>query len=499
MTVMRQADILIIGNGALGLFLAEELATRGVGSVAVVGPRERETGASQAAGAMLGCFGEVTTETLRTAPGRAKFEMTRSAHRLWPEVLQRLETGAAAAQAPLRVAQDSYLILNTRGWLDSANFAAIVSALGDYGERVEEVDPGEITGYRPRPDQRALRALHLPSEGAVDSRRVLAAVEARITSAGFTLADQTAEALLAADGQICGARLADGSQIESGTVVVAAGASSEALMRMVPAVPEPMPIFAGRGFAAVGRRVIGTPFESVIRTPNRAFACGLHLVPLGEGREYLGATNGVFRAPAATTSLHDVHFLAQCAMQQLDEAIGMHEIEQWRVGNRPVTLDGFPLIGWSGFPGLYLMTGTYRDGFHCAPLLAAHAANELQGKDGLIDPMFAAARTLIPTRTIEQSIDEYAQHCLAGWFESESAPSAATPWLAYNYRRQAREFYDWLGIDYGLGPDIVAYALSGPQNDHEIQRYLQEHCDQDTLQRPATAASGQSKSFTPFE
>jgi glycine oxidase len=491
MTIMRQADILIIGNGALGMFLAEELATRGVGSVAVVGPREREMGASQAAGAMLGCFGEVTTETLRTAPARTKFEMTRSAHGLWPEVLQRLEADAAASQAPLRVAHDTYLILNTCGWLDSANFAAVISALGDYGETVEEVDPGEIAGYRPRADQRALRAVHLPGEGAIDSRRVLAAVEARIASAGFILADQTAEALLAADGSICGVRLADGSRIESGTVVVAAGVGSEALMRTVLAEPESMPVFAGRGFAAVGRRVAGSPFESVVRTTNRAFACGLHVVPLGDGREYLGATNGVFRQPMASVPLHDVHFLAQCAMQQLDEAIGVHEIEQWRVGSRPVTLDGFPLIGWSGFPGLYLMTGTYRDGFHCAPLLAAHVANELQGKDGLIDPMFAAVRTLIPTRTVEQSIEEYVQHCLAGWFESQALSNAATPWLAHNYRRQAKEFYDWLGIDYGLGPDIVAYALGGPENNREIQRYLREHCAQGAVQKPTTSVSGE--------
>lgn len=489
MTITRQADILIVGNGALGLFLAEELATRGAGSVAVVGPRERPMGASQAAGAMLGCFGEVTTETLRTAPGRTKFEMTRSAHRLWPEVLQRLEADAAASSAPLLVAPDSYLILNTCGWLDSVNFAAIISALGEYGETVTEVDPGEIVGYQPRADQRALRAVHLPDEGAVDSRRVLAALEARITSAGLTLVDQTVETLLATDGKIYGAQLADGSRIESGTVVVAAGVGSEALMQTVLPAPESMPIFAGRGLAAVGRRIVGKPFESVVRTPNRAFACGLHLVPLGDGREYLGATNGVFRQPMNSVPLNDIHFLAQCAMQQLDETIGVHEIEHWRIGSRPVTLDGFPLIGWSGFPGVYLMTGTYRDGFHCAPLLAAHVANELQGKDGLIDPMFTPSRTLIETRTVEQSIDEYVQHCLAGLFESQTPLNAATPWLAHNYRRQAQEFYDWLGIDYGLGPDMVAYALGGPKNDQEIQAYLREHCPQGATQKPATPAS----------
>jgi hypothetical protein len=213
----------------------------------------------------------------------------------------------------------------------------------------------------------------------------------------------------------------------------------------------------------------------VVRTPNRAFACGLHLVPLGNNREYLGATNVVESEPLASVQLTDVHFLAQCAMQQLDEEITRHEIEQWRVGNRPVTLDGFPLIGWSPLPRLYLMTGTYRDGFHCAPLLAAHAANELQGKAGLIDPMFKPVRSLIPTRTVEHSVEEYVQHTLSGWFESQVTPKAATSWLANIYRRQAQALYKWLGIDYGLGPDLVAYAVGSPRNAREILAGLRAH------------------------
>jgi glycine/D-amino acid oxidase-like deaminating enzyme len=474
--VINTLDILIIGNGALGLFLAEELATRGAGSIAVVGPSGREAGASQAAGAMFGCFGEVTTETLRTAPARAKFEMSRAADRLWPHVLQRLQDDAPDGQRPLQVAHDTYLVLNTAGsYLDSANYAAITAALQAYQEPSAEVDPGEITGYRPRADQRALHARHLPNEGAIDSRRTLAAVEARLAQAGVTLIDQAVASLTADGDRICGVTLANGSRIAAGTVVMAAGAQSPALLHTALSPSELMPIFAGRGFAVVTRRVAGTPFESVVRTPNRAFACGLHLVPLGDGREYLGATNTVTDQALASVQLNDVHFLAQCAMQQLDEEITHHEVEQWRVGNRPVALDGFPLVGWSTRPGLYLLTGTYRDGFHCAPLLAASVANELQGKPRLIDDLFKPVRRLISTRTVDHSIEEYVQHCLAGWFESQASPRSATSWLENIYRRQATAFYDWLGIDYGLGPDLVSYAVSAPRNAREIQRSLQRH------------------------
>src|SRR3954447_3742084 len=83
-----KADIVIAGNGALGMFLAEELIERAAGTVVVVGPSARTAGASQAAGAMLGCFGETTSESLRTDASRTRFELGVAAHDTWPDVLR---------------------------------------------------------------------------------------------------------------------------------------------------------------------------------------------------------------------------------------------------------------------------------------------------------------------------------------------------------------------------------------------------------------------------
>src|SRR5438105_2378450 len=93
-----RADVIVVGNGALGMFLADELADRRMGSVAVVGPSTRAAGASQAAGAMLGCFGEVTAETLRTESSRIRFELGVAAHKRWPGVLRRLQETLPASR-----------------------------------------------------------------------------------------------------------------------------------------------------------------------------------------------------------------------------------------------------------------------------------------------------------------------------------------------------------------------------------------------------------------
>ncbi|WP_156220794.1 FAD-dependent oxidoreductase [Actinomadura litoris] len=139
--------MLIIGNGTLGMFLAAELAEREIGSVAVVGPADRSGGGSQAAGAMLGCFGEVTSETLRTAAGRARFEIGIAAHDRWPEVLCRLEEFSPTSHA-LQTATDTHVVLNAIGSdLDSINYAAIIDALDVYKKPWKEIEPHDIPGY----------------------------------------------------------------------------------------------------------------------------------------------------------------------------------------------------------------------------------------------------------------------------------------------------------------------------------------------------------------
>jgi glycine/D-amino acid oxidase-like deaminating enzyme len=466
--------VVIVGNGALGLFLANELMERQAGAVVVVGPSHRDAGASKAAGAMLGCFGEVTADSLRTDATRARFEVGVRAHDRWPDVLRQLEEHSSTG-FPLQVAAETHVVLNAIGAeLDTVNFEAMRKALDEYGKPWSEIDPKDIPGFEPRTDARALRAIHLPAEGAVDARGVLAALEARLDAIGTTRVDQTVRRLIGGDGAVTGVELDDGHIIEAGTVVVAAGARSEALVRTVAEDIELIPMIAGLGFAMIARRTAGEPFRSVVRTPNRGFACGLHVVPAGPGHEYLGATNRLVDDVSSVTWVGDARYLAQYSMQQLDEQIARHEVVRWLSGNRPVTFDGFPMIGWLPMPGLYLMTGTYRDGFHCAPLLATHVANELRGEPGIIDAMFNPVRRPIETRTIEESIEDYVTHSMASWFETgaEAAPQMTTTQLAAYYRARGREAYEKLGTDYAFGPDVLWYVEGSLVGARRIARYL---------------------------
>ena len=83
-TVTDDADVMIVGNGVLGLSIAFALADRPESPrVAVVG-KCGAAAASAAAGAMLGVLGEITGNSLRTAISTEKSEMALDAARCWP-------------------------------------------------------------------------------------------------------------------------------------------------------------------------------------------------------------------------------------------------------------------------------------------------------------------------------------------------------------------------------------------------------------------------------
>src|SRR5262249_51170689 len=128
------------------------------------------------------------------------------------------------------------------------------------------------------------------------------------------------------------------------------------------------PIVSGYGVSALIGDTRTRRLRHVIRTPNRAFSCGLHVVPRPDNI-YLGATNIMSNKPQSFATMSDLHFLLDCAMKQLHTNLSSGRIVCLQVGNRPVTVDGFPLIGPLPGTRLWMLTGTYRDGFHQSPLI----------------------------------------------------------------------------------------------------------------------------------
>ncbi|MFF9853103.1 NAD(P)/FAD-dependent oxidoreductase [Streptomyces litmocidini] len=453
-------DVAVAGNGVLGSSIAVELVRRSPGlRVVVVGPASRPGAATVAAGAMLNCFAEVTDGVDRHPASRAKFALARAALDAWPDWLEGLYDGGNGPR-PALVSPGTFVVLGARATPTATrNFDAVHVALKEYAEPHQWVEAADVPGLRPVPHERPVRALYLEREGAVDARAVLDALEHTGRRLGVAFLDGQADRLCGTNGKVTGVRLADGTELAAGAVVVAAGAASQPLLDQ--SLPDRTPpLLHGTGFAVQTLRHASPGFDRVIRTPTRSGACGMHLVPLGGGVEYIGATNIVQFDPPPGPRIGVTQSLLRFATDQFDTRLGMSAIQRWHYASRPVSLDRFPLLGPADTEGLFVATGTYRDGFHSSPVIARHLADMILNPGTapeLLAP-FAPVRAPIETMTIEASIDLFVSDAV----ETATEYGMRLPYfldtdpVAAHARTEAHQALERLARPIALDPEIMA-------------------------------------------
>ncbi|MEV2271488.1 NAD(P)/FAD-dependent oxidoreductase [Nonomuraea africana] len=473
----RRADCIVVGNGVIGMSIAYELARRAPGtSVLIVGPAQRAGAASVAAGAMLNCFGEVTKYTLLSPAGQAKFQLCKDALDAWPDWRAGLAEASGNGDLGAGAPTGTTVLLNAKsGHLDDENFAALLSAAAKFDEPHEEIDPQDVVGLRPLAEARPLRAVHLPREGAIDAREVLAALERALAELTVGTVDDQVAGVETSGGRVTGVRLADGEVLACDSVVLAAGAFSRSLLDVLPPGSVP-PVLCGKGIAVETVRQAHPGFQHVVRTPNRSGSCGLHLVPQGDGVEYIGATNLVYSAPAYVQDVGMSEFLVQVAREQLDQRLFFSDVRRWLVGNRPVAVDGYPLIGRTSVAGLTVVAGTYRDGFHCSPEIARLVVDDLLGGASLAEalPHFTPERRPIESLTVEEAVKEFAFHGVSAAIEAGLRLPSHTDTSLFegHYQAAARGFYDGLEHPVGLAPEIILAIMSDPDAKTLVTDYL---------------------------
>ncbi|MEU0990677.1 FAD-dependent oxidoreductase [Streptomyces sp. NPDC005953] len=472
-------DVVIVGNGIIGRSIAYEIARKsGDLRIAICGKKSRGGAASVAAGAMLNTFGEITKYTLMSKAGKAKFELCRTALNMWPDWLADLKAVDGNSGIDRSLTHGTTVVHNTKsGVLDDQNFAALQSALKEFDEPYEEIDPYSIIGLHPHPEARPLRAIHMPREGAIDARAILSGLERAAVSLGITALDVEVGEILTSGDHVCGVALADGARLEAETVVIAAGSFSQSFTHIFEpgAVPA---IVAGRGISMMVKRLSEPGFQNTVRSPTRAGACGLHVIPLGNGIDYFGATNEVYDTPSIQADFGNSQLLMQYAREQLDLGLHLADIERWVVGNRPIAVDGFPLIGRTSVDGLILATGTYRDGFHCSPAIAQYVTEDILGTNSLSQrlPLFTPERAPIETMTVSECVREFVFQIVSGAFEAGlKLPGYHTDMRLFerHYQQAVEHYFSLLESPVALLPEMLIAILNSDQpSKHRITEYV---------------------------
>jgi len=467
---------LVVGNGALGLAMGFELAKRRH-RVGVIGPARRDYCASTAAGAMNGCVGEITTDLLSSSYGRTKFDLDIQATTFWDNWAEEVAAAADVPITTLRRKTGTTVILNGIGTqaIDSANFWLMEKTLKELGKPYTMLEEHEIGWISPQESSRSFRALHLPDEHSVVTPDYISALEIAFMRYGGRLIEGIVRKLdLSHKGVACSATLGDGSLLSADNIVLAAGVSSyallsEALPELAARVP---PMISGCGVSVLVRNSRTRQPDCVIRTPNRSFSCGLHVVPRPDAL-YIGATNWLSNTPQSLANVNDLHFLLGCAMKQLHTNLSTGQIAAVQVGNRPIPVDGFPLIG--ALPGTraWMLTGTYRDGFHQSPLLAGCMARAISEGDNVELPaMFNPIRPPIQASTRERIVSQTVNHTLATGFEADWQMPAV---LSNRLRRDLTRKYTMLAAEFHerFTPpaEILAFSENNPWVRSKLKAY----------------------------
>lgn len=455
-----QYDLIIVGNGILAYALAFETAKINPRlKIAIIGPQDKIGSAAVSAGVMLNAFAEVTNTTLSSDAGRLKFDMAVQASKLWPTWVEEINS-YLPPQKKLSRQEGTFIILNTKsGILDDENYNSILNALHQYQEPYQETNPKEIPGINPLESARPLKSIFLPREGSINSQHVLEALEYIVTTHfNVDIIDDSITRIFTTAYKVDFVETMQNGRFSTANIVLAAGAYSQLLIDQIPQIKNKIPlVMAGVGYSLLLKQHIASPIEYVVRTPNRSGACGLHVLPRDANTLYVGATNNVHATPLQSINVGFIHFLIECVIEQINQDFYKSEIVGWYVGNRPATLDTFPLLGATSISGLWLLTGTYRDGFHQAPLLAKGLSKEMMGAEKTLPELFKPERPLIQTRTREESIEEFLLHFMAGTYEHGAKLPKFLQDNAYleMVRHKVERWYETLEMPFNLSPDIL--------------------------------------------
>lgn len=457
-------NVIIIGNGILGLTTAYRLAEKDKSlKVTIVGPNGRIGCASLAAAAMLNSICEVDTSTKVSEPERGKFQLNRQATALWPNFLEKIQLDS---DMKLHYGFGTYLVNNhATDALEDLNFDAVLETLKELAEPYENISANEIPKYNPSPRLRAARAIYIPGEGWLNPVLLISALESILRKNNrITFIDDECISLNKVGDTISNIALKNNGTLSGDCYFLAPGAVySKIIDNSNFVLPTPR-VFYGVGCSLLLKTDENT-LTKCVRTPNRGLACGIYAAPYDSNHIVVGASNYISASPEYHARLESVRNILQSAMEQLNTHYYRSQIVKINIGWRPTSADTVPLIGKTSVPNLFIATGTKRDGLHCSPLISDIMSNLILGKENSADiSLFKPERELIRSFSREEAIDLSLKHTINAAYQHGFQPPNSTMTTDLNtyYRSDLEALHDKVGaIDWGIPPEMMTMYRYG--------------------------------------
>lgn len=352
-------DVAVIGGGLVGCSLAFELARRGA-SVQVLERGRPVREATWAAGGMLSPLSE------RLSPGPF-LELGLTSLDRYPTFVDSVRE---ASGLPVEIVESGKLVVTFDPEGVERLWEAHVAGGSLRSGRIRRLSRSEVREREPTLSPEVRGGLLFPDEGQVDNRLLGRAVSRAAEAAGARIrVGSPVRAIRSTDGRCEGLELQDGTPVNAGSVVVAAGAWSGE----IGGLPRPLPVHPVRGqMVSLDRGA--SLLETVVETPEA------YLIPRRGGPLVVGSTmeDAGFEVETTDTAIGNLVDAARRAVPGLGEH---PPLERW-AGLRPGTPDGLPVLGPDPeVQGLYYATGHFRNGILLAPATAETLAASILGDD----------------------------------------------------------------------------------------------------------------------
>ncbi len=369
----ESVDIAIVGNGIVALAIAEELSKSGL-SIAVIGSEKRPDSASLAAAAMLNSFAELNQDTLVHEIQKNKFEKSQQAAKLWPSYLESLEKESSSS---IPLIKTTTLVKTDSG--SDRHFNAVETYLKEFKQDFVVDGNNRLT---------------INNEHAVEPSKVIQALDVILKKKpNISLINDefTTISLGKNEHQLA---LRSGEKLSAQKVLMASGCQVNELRENVHEFKNVCQVFKGRG---IGAHLLlpDHGVEGTLRTCHNGAHCGVYLIPHDKDRLYLGATSELMLNKEKRDQRMELNHLLERASQFLCERVKEASIEKVVLGYRPTTADAFPLMGQSSVKNVWIATGTKRDGFHLAPVIAKEISESILNNTEVFEGMFNPERDLI--------------------------------------------------------------------------------------------------------
>lgn len=455
--------IAIVGNGILGLSAAHQiLKTSESTKIVIFGRRDRAGAGSAAAAAMLNSFAEIETNYLDHEVNRRRFEQSRSAAKLWTQLILCLEN-ESGTKIPHGLG--TFLIAeNRRGSLESDNFETILNVLNTCKEEHSFPDLNDIPGYKPTIEGMASRAIYINNEGWVDVKPTLDAFEKSLLNQGAIFVEENIFQIEKPNESEAIKLVSElGNHYKFDKVLVVAGAQSRNFLQSLGATDNNPYVLYGVG-NTIRLKVENLGQKHVIRTPNRGLACGLYSAPYLPAQLVIGATNHVTDNPKFGPGVEEIQSLLTMTQKELNSDLSFSEIIKISTGWRPISSDGVPIIGKTSINNVYVCTGTRRDGWHLSPFLSAKIA-EMMCTDKVPEDLEIYRMDRAPYRfiSVSDSIRLATSHYMSGMHQHglRLPRGSYSEHIERNYELFFTKLHEELQLnDYGIPVELMGFVAS---------------------------------------